>query len=485
MPFCFDKLNFWPLNVRELHCTFMVSKIWPKEAGHISPFSHMARLLYMRLLFMAVLVVCRGVAAAQIPAIPDSSANFNSDFHFQLTTVTQYHPSFSAPYTGANSLQTSEENATTLTSTFFWGVQVGKLFEIYVNPEIAGGAGLSSAKGIAGFTNGEAFRVGNPSPTIYVARAYVRRSFNIGGEEEKFGESANQVNKTRTKKYFDVVLGKFSIADFFDNNKFSHDPRSQFFNWSLMSAGGWDYPANVRGYTWGAMMELGTEKFKARLAAVMVPTEANGNTMDTKIGKARSHTIEFEKPIKLFGQTGTIRLLGFYTIAHMGNYNEATRLIPVGGDLVGTRKYSRNKYGGSINIEQPLSDAWGFFARGSWNDGKNETWAFTEIDRSISAGIVQKEGFLKRESDELGIATVVNGISGPHRDYLKNGGYGFIIGDGNLNYKPEWITEIYYKINLFYRGFWLTPDYQFVLHPAYNADRGPANILSLRAHIEL
>jgi len=454
-------------------------------AGHIIPFLTRPDRIHMRLSFMAALILIWGQVAAQIPAIPDSSANFNSDFHFQLTTVTQYHPSFRAPYTGLNSLQTAEENATTLTSTFFWGIAVGKLFEFYVNPEIAGGAGLSSAKGIAGFTNGEAFRVGNPAPTIYMARAYIRRSFNLGGERDYFGESANQVNKTRTKKYFDLVVGKFSIADFFDNNKFSHDPRSQFFNWSLMSGGGWDYPANVRGYTWGAMAEFGTESFKARFATVMVPTEANGNKMDTRIGQARSHALETERRVILFGQQGTIRTLLYYTIAHMGSYNESIALNPVAPDITATRKYSRNKYGGVVNLELPLSKAWGLFARGSWNDGKNETWAFTEIDESLSLGFVQKEGFLKRQSDEIGFATVVNGLSDQHKDYLARGGYGFIVGDGSLNYKSEWITEVYYKINLFYPGFWLTPDYQFVVNPAYNKDRGPAHVISLRAHIEL
>lgn len=433
----------------------------------------------MRLPLISVFILISSIAMAQIPAIPDSSANFNSDFHFQLTTVTQYHPKFGAAYTGANSLQPIEEHATTLTSTFFWGIQVGKLFEFYINPEIAGGSGVSSAKGIAGFTNGEAFRVGDPAPTIYLARAYVRRSFDLGGEEEYFGESANQVNKMRTKKYLDIVMGKFGIADFFDNNRFSHDPRAQFSNWSVMSAGGWDYPANVRGYTIGAMVEYGSEKFKARLAAVMVPKEANGNDMDKDIAKARSHAIEFEKPTKLFGQEGKIRVLGFYTIASMGSYDLSTT------DITATRKYSRNKYGAVINIEQPLSDSWGFFARGSWNDGKNETWAFTEIDHSVSLGFVQRDGFLKRESDEIGFATVANGISTPHRNYLTRGGEGFMIGDGNLSYANEWITEVYYKINLFYEGFWLTPDYQFVVNPAYNRDRGPANIFSIRAHIEL
>jgi high affinity Mn2+ porin len=436
-------------------------------------------------LIIFLLVFLSRFTFAQIPAIPDSATNINSDFHFQFTTVTQHHPYFDAPYTGDNSLQTNKETATTLTSTFFWGVQLGKLGEFYVNPEIAGGSGISSAKGIAGFTNGEAFRVGNPSPTIYMARVYLKHTFNLGGEEEYFGESANQVNKTRTKKYFEIVAGKFSIADFFDNNKFSHDPRSQFSNWSLMSGGGWDYPANVRGYTWGTMLEFGTPKWKARAAVVMVPQEANGNVMDKHLSEARSHTLEIEKPYMLGKNKGTLRVLGFYTLAHMGSYGEAIVQEPVKPDITSTRQNGRNKYGGVVNIEQNLGPSWGLFARGSWNDGKNETWAFTEIDNSLCAGVVQKNGLLKRESDELGFAVVTNGISSAHQNYLKAGGYGFIVGDGTLNYSREFITEVYYKINLFYPGFWLTPDYQFVMNPAYNKDRGPAHVFSIRAHIEL
>ncbi len=422
---------------------------------------------------------------AQIPAIPDSATNINTDFHFQLTTVTQRHPMFSAPYTGTNSLLTKDESATTLTATLFYGLQLGKIGEFYINPEIAGGSGLSSAKGIAGFTNGEAFRVGNPSPTIYVGRVYMKHTFNLGGELEYFGESANQVNKTRTKRYIEIVLGKFSIADFFDNNRFSHDPRSQFFNWSLMSGGGWDYPANVRGYTWGGMLEYSGENFKVRTAAVLVPKEANGNVMDTHIGKARSHALEIEKHFKMGANNGVLRLLGFYTLARMGNYNAALAENILNPEITTTRKYSRNKYGFLVNLEQSLGTDWGLFSRASWNDGKNETWAFTEIDRSLCLGVVHKRGLLKRQSDELGFATVMNGLSTNHKQYLQAGGYGFIIGDGQLNYQPEWITELYYKINLFYEGFWLTPDYQFVVNPAYNKDRGPAHVFSLRAHIEL
>lgn len=426
-----------------------------------------------------------GLTCAQIPAIPDSATNVNSDFHFQFTTVSQNHPYFQAPYTGTNSLVQDEEIATTLTSTFFWGIQVGKLGEFYINPEIAGGAGLSSARGIAGFTNGEAFRVGNPTPTIYVARAYLKHTFNLGGEEEYFGESANQVNKTRTKKYFEITAGKFSIADLFDKNSYSHDPRVQFMNWSLMSSGGWDYPANVRGYTWGLALEFGQPEWSVRTAVVLVPKDANGNDMDLNIDKARSHVLEFEKSYSLGKRKGIVRLLGFYTLAHMGNYRQSVSVKPVDPDITSTRSYGRSKIGWAINVEQPIGESKGLFARASWNDGRNETWAFTEIDQSFSVGFVHKKGFLKKQSDEIGLATVVNGLSKEHRDYLTAGGYGFIIGDGQLNYAGEWITELYYKINLFYSGFWITPDYQFVINPAYNKDRGPAHVFSIRAHIEL
>lgn len=424
-------------------------------------------------------------AFAQIPAIRDSAANVNTDFHFQLTTVTQRKYRTQSPYAGDNSLTAERETQSTLTSTIFWGAQVWKGGEFYFNPEISGGAGISSAKGIAGFTNGEAFRVGDPSPKIYAARVYLRHTFNLGGEVEYIGEGANQVMKTRTKKYFSITLGKFSIADFFDNNRYSHDPRSQFSNWALMSNGAWDYPANTRGYTVGGMVEYGMLKWKLRFASVLVPESANGNDLDFNYGKANSNALELEKPYQLGGRTAILRLLGFYTSAFMGNYNQSIEQLPTSPDITLTRAYGRHKYGWAINIEQQLSDYAGFFARASWNDGKNETWAFTEIDRAISAGFVLDGTRWKRKNDVFGFASLINGLSTSHKNYLAAGGYGFIIGDGKLSYAQEFITEVYYKINAFYPGFWLTPDYQFVLHPAYNKDRGPAHVFSLRAHIEL
>jgi high affinity Mn2+ porin len=434
------------------------------------------------ILAISILLIFSTVCA-QTPSIKDSTTNVNSNFHFQLTSVTQYKFPLSAPYSGTNSLTTIDESASTLTATIFWGTKLWKGAAIYINPEVAGGGGISSARGVAAFTNGEAFRVGDPEPKIYAARAFIKQIFNLGGDSHYIGEGANEVYKTRTKKYMMVVAGKFSIADFFDNNSYSHDPRSQFFNWGLMSNGAWDYPANVRGYTWGAVLEYGTEKFKIRAATTLVPKEANGNDMDLNIDKANSSVLEFEKPISLFKRGGIVRLLGFYTQAHMGNYVLATDNV-ANPDITSTRSYGRTKYGFGINVEQELGKGIGFFARASWNDGKNETWAFTEIDRSISAGLSFNGERWKRADDAFGVGSVVSGLSEDHRKYLAGGGYGFIIGDGALNYGAEWVTEFYYKAKLFSDAFYLTANYQLVVNPAYNIDRGPAHVIGLRAHVE-
>ena len=274
------------------------------------------------------------------------------------------------------------------------------------------------------------------------------------------------------------------MADFFDGNEFSHDPRTQFMNWSLMDNGAWDYPANTRGYVLGAFTELGQPNWTLRFAFTMVTTTANGAIWDAKIQKANTQTLEYERRYTINGQKGTVRVLGFLNNGKFGNYTQAIAQNPTAPVVDTTQAYGRHKYGFGISADQYLSKDFGVFAKASYNDGHTETWFFTEIDRSLSFGGVLKGSSWKRSDDELGLAFVGNGLSAPHRDYLADGGYGFLIGDGKLNYSPEMIAELYYKVNAFQKKFWLTPDYQFILHPAYNADRGPVNVFSLRAHIE-
>ncbi|WP_158828797.1 carbohydrate porin [Mucilaginibacter lacusdianchii] len=405
------------------------------------------------------------------------------NFHFQQTTITQHKPSFSAPYSGENSLITNKETATSLTTTLFGGARLWKGAQAYFNPELAGGSGFSKTLGVAGFPNGETFRVGSTEPKIYIARLYLSQAFSWGNERDTVSDDLNQLAGYKSKRYFSVTVGKFGMSDFFDANTFSHDPRNQFMNWSLMSNGAWDYPANTRGYVMGIFTELGMPTWTLRFAYTMTTTTANGSVWDERIGKANTQTLEFEKRYIFNSQPGAVRLLGFRNNGKMGKYRDALAFSqpPVIDTVLA---YGHHKYGFGINAEQFISKTFGVFAKASWNDGKTETWAFTEIDRSLSLGGVLKGNSWKRKDDEVGLAFVGNGISSPHRDYLAAGGYGFIIGDGRLNYSTEMIAELYYKLDAFQQKFWLTPDYQFILHPAYNKDRGPVNVFSLRAHVE-
>jgi high affinity Mn2+ porin len=404
--------------------------------------------------------------------------------HFQQTIITQYKPSISAPYTGQNSLLPTQETQSSITSTLFGAARLWKGTEAYFNPELSGGAGLSKTLGVAGFPNGETFRVGAAEPKIYIGRLYFKQNFEWGKEKDTIEDDANQLAGLKSKRYFSFAIGKFGMADFFDGNEFSHDPRTQFMNWSLMDNGAWDYPANTRGYVLGATAELGQPDWTLRFAFTMVTTQANMSVWDQKIGKANTQTLEFEKRYTSFGQKGTIRVLAFLNNGKFGNYRDAINQNPTAPEVDSTHSYGRHKYGFGISADQYLTKDFGVFAKVSYNDGHNQTWFFTEIDRSASFGAVLKGSWWKRGDDELGLAFVGNGLSRDHRDYLATGGYGFLIGDSKLNYSPEMIAELYYKMNAYQKKIWLSPDYQFILHPAYNADRGPVNVFGIRAHVE-
>jgi len=405
-------------------------------------------------------------------------------FHFQQTIITQYKPAFGAPYSGQNSLSPLTETQSSITTTFYGAARLWKGAEVYFNPELSGGAGLSKTLGVAGFPNGETFRVGSASPAIYIARLYFKQNFEWGVAKDTIEDDANQLAGLKSKRYFSFTIGKFGMADFFDGNAFSHDPRSQFMNWALMDNSAWDYPANTRGYTLGTFMELGQPDWTLRFAFTMVTTVPNESVWDQKIGKANTQTLEYERRYTIGGQKGTLRLLGFLNNGKFGNYDLAIAQGPKAPNVDTTQAYGRHKYGFGINADQYLTKDFGVFAKASWNDGHTETWFFTEIDRSFTFGGVLKGTSWKRKDDELGLGFIVNGLSAPHRNYLADGGYGFLIGDGKLNYAPEMIAELYYKLNAYQHKLWLSPDYQFILNPAYNKDRGPVNVLGIRAHVE-
>lgn len=419
-------------------------------------------------------------------------SNKNWSYHFQLTAINQAHTAFKAKYSGENSLlQEAENNKLSLTTTLYVGRKLWKNAALYFNPEIAGGSGLSAAKGIAGFPNGETFRIGSTEPKLYMARLFLRQHFalkNTGYQNIESG--SNQVAEILPTSRITITAGKICLADIFDANAYSHDPRTQFMNWSLMSNAAWDYPADTRGYTQGLVAELIKPGWAIRIASVLVPRKANGLQLDYKVTKAHSETLEIEKNWAT-KRAGTVRLLVFRNVSQAPTYsttlndvkNGDSSSVEVYTGVKEWKKYGGVKYGFGINADQELSPAIGVFFKASYNDGKTATWAFTEIDRSISFGTNIKGNGWKRPNDNIGIAQVINGISSHHQDFLKAGFYGFIVGDGKLTYGTEKITELYYQAKIagsFYAAF----NYQFVINPAYNKDRGPVNVFAIRGHIE-
>ena len=466
---------------------------------------------FSRVLWVAALSLLAGTAYGQGAVTPPSSATPGKQpaaasaqqpihvnesqpndyhgwsLHFQQTIIRQWHGNFTAPYTDSLSLRPRESAATSLTTTLYLGRQLWKNAAVILNPEVSGGSGLSSASGLGGALNGETFRVGSPEPVLYLARLYLQQRFAIGSETVDDEDDLNQVGGPRPVRYLSITAGKLCLADYFDQNSYSHDPRTQFMNWTLMSAGAWDYPANTRGYTVGGVIEYITPGFAVRAASTLMPTYANGPILDYDYPKAHGETVEITKTYHLNGHQGTVRVLGFHNVAAMGSYAQALTAPYVEGrpDIISVRGPSHGKTGFALNMEQELGNELGVFGRLSYNDGKNETWAFTEVDQSVSLGLVSTGARWHRATDRLGLAAVVNGISPGHRNYLAAGGYGFMLGDGALNYAPEFITELYYSIDLPKYHAAITPDYQFAVNPGYNHDRkGPIHVVALRLHVE-
>ncbi len=407
--------------------------------------------------------------------------------HFQQTIIRQWHAGFSAPYSDSLSLQPKENAKMSLTTTLYLGRRLWKNAAVIFNPEVSGGSGLSGASGLGGALNGETFRVGSPEPVLYLARLYLQQRFALGPELVDDDDDLNQLGGPRPVRYFSVTAGKLCLADYFDQNSYSHDPRTQFMNWTLMSAGAWDYPANTRGYTVGGVLEYVTPGLAVRFGSTLMPTYANGPTLDFSYAKAHGESLEITKIYRLRGHQGTVRVLGFHNVAAMGNYQQALRAPYVAGrpNIESVRVAGHGKTGFALNVEQELGHELGMFGRLSYNDGKNETWAFTEVDQSACLGLVSTGARWHRATDRLGLASVVNGLSPGHRNYLAAGGYGFMLGDGRLNYAPEFITELYYSIDFPKYHAALTPDYQLAVNPGYNRDRkGPIHVVALRLHVE-
>jgi len=403
--------------------------------------------------------------------------------HGQATEIVQGYPGFPASYSGANSLSSSDQVRNSTTATLFLGRRLWEGAAVYMDRELYEGIGLSDTYGIAGFPNGEANKAGSWSIKTNDARLFVRQVIGLGGHTEQIAPDQNQLADVEDISRVTLTAGKFAANDIFDNNSYSHDARSQFLNWALIDSGAWDYPANSRGYNNGAVIELNQEKWALRYGIFMEPYTANSSDFVWHGLTNAGQVAELEERYTIDKNPGKIRLLLFFNSNREAYLSDVLGAADVNAALLAARHYGNDKYGFAINAEQQLTDGIGAFARPSWNDGITESWMFTEIDESVSGGLSISGKLWGRPDDTWGIAGMVNGLSSNERKFFEEGGYGILIGDGNLSYAPETIFESYYafKINQ-YMTF--SPDYQFVLNPAYNADRGPVNIFAGRLHLE-
>jgi high affinity Mn2+ porin len=426
-------------------------------------------------------------ASVNPPATADTQTPERWNLYYQATTIGQYHGTFNSPYTGPLSLQDYTERDVSLTTTLFFSLRLEDNTVLVFDPEIAGGRGFSSVDGLANPSNGELPRVASAEPKPYLARLFIQHDFGFGSEKEHVESDQNKLGGERPVTRYSIYAGRFSVTDYFDDNNYTHDPRTQFMAWGVMYNGAWDYPADTRGYTWAIVQEFNTRNWAVRYGIAAEPKFANGSQFDRRLFRDHGQTVEAERRYSIRKHAGVVRVLGFANRAQAGNYAEALKLAAETGttpSVIATRHVGTLKYGTGISFDQAITDDFGVFTRLGWNDGKTESFAFTAIDRLASGGVSLKGTRWKRKDDVVATSLTASGISAVHKEYLARGGLDFLIGDGQLNYAPEYVWESYYSARLF-RGFFASFDLQHDTNLAYNHARGPVWIPSIRLHLEL
>jgi high affinity Mn2+ porin len=404
------------------------------------------------------------------------------EIHGQTTFLPQGYPAFHAPYSGPNSLTPAAQAQETWSNSLYLNARLWQGGEVYFNPELLQGFGLNNTTGVAGFPNGEAQKSNFPYPHYNTSRLFVRQTFGFGGEQETLASGPTQLAEKVDVSRLTLQAGKFAVIDVFDGNAYAKDSRKDFMNWSMWAPGAFDYAADKLGLSYGATAELNQKQWALRAGYFLMDAVSNSNNFDTKIFQRGEYVAELETRYALFSQPGKLRTIVWLNSAFAGSYRETLDNPALNLDISQTRM-GRIKYGYVFNLEQAVTDEVGLFGRWSWNDGKNEIMAFTDIDASLSLGASIKGVRWGRPDDVIGLGGAVNALSRDHRDFIAAGGLGPLIGDGQLNYRKERILETYYAYAL-NKGLTLTADYQLIVNPAYNADRGPVSVFSGRLHGE-
>ena len=407
------------------------------------------------------------------------------NIHGQFTLIGQGYPPFHSPYQGPQSLIGNSQFTNTISSTLFIGVRPWEGTEVYVNPELLQGFGLSDTYGVAAFPNGEAQKSNFPVPRVNIARAFVRQTFGLDGEQETVEDAPNQLPGKQDVSRITVTIGKFVVTDYFDTNDYANDPRADFMNWNIYGGGSYDLTMDKLSYTWGGFAELNQPRWAIRAGYFLVPTVSNSNDFDMHIPTRGEYVAELELRYTTLEQPGTLRLFGWVNRANAGSYAAAVALPPTspGYPNIALTREVRSDFGSVINVQQSITDAVGMFSRITWNTGNTEIIGWTDCNASGSLGVQAKGSSWGRPDDVIGLGGVAEALSPQAQRYFAAGGLGILIGDGRLNYHLEKALEAYYAYSVT-KAMTLTADYQLIVDPAYNSDRGPVSIFSIRLHAE-
>jgi hypothetical protein len=406
----------------------------------------------------------------------------------QMNFVFQAHPPFHAPYSGRNSLNPNYEKATSRVMTLYTGVRLNSSTELLVDIEEAGGAALSTGLGVAGSPNLDIVRNPLLSKAPYLGRGMVHKVFALSKEKVQNQRNAFSLFEELPRRRLEIRFGKFSLVDFFDLNSVGSDTHFQFTNWAVDNNGAYDYAADTRGYTVGFTVDYEDRNWGFRFGEGLMPKVANGIDLVWRPWQVHAENFEYELRHGVIPKkAGVVRVLAFTNYANMGIYSDALAQFDKGlvsaPDITNHSWHVTRKYGFGINLEQNLMRNLSAFARFGWNNGKTESFAYTEVDQTFAGGLGANGAMWHRHRDRAGLAFVTNFISKDHQTYLAAGGYGFLIGDGALNYGRENIVETYYTAHV-WRGIYVALGLQRIVNPGYNRDRGPVLVPSLRLHLE-
>ena len=431
------------------------------------------------------------------PADPTTDASPETMFpHFkdtrfwlsgQANFIFQTHPPFTAPYSGPHSLSPDYEKATSRVMTFYTGVRLNNSTEILVDIEEAGGAALSQGFGLAGNTDLDIVRNPLLSKEPYLGRGMIHKVFALSKDKVENQRSYLSLFDELPRRRLELRFGKFSMPDFFDINSVGSDTHLQFINWTTDNNGAYDYAADTRGYTVGLTADYEDRNWGFRFAEALMPKIANGIDLVWRPWQVHSENFEYELRYGVIPKkSGVVRLLAYTSYANMGIYRDQIALAEedhTTPDITDHPWHITRKYGFGVNLEQSLTANLTAFARFGWDNGKTESFAYTEVDQTFAEGLGASGGWWHRKQDRAGIAFVSNAIKKDHQEYLADGGLGFLLGDGNLNYGRENILETYYTAHV-WRGIYLAPGVQHINDPGYNRDRGPVIVPTFRAHVE-